>query len=390
MSVTKNVFKINDVYDLVLAGCIGPYDDSNDPGTLWVWGSNCSGRLGDGTTTDKSSPVQVPGGQWVKISATNQSSDSSSHAIKSDGTLWSWGFNGGGRLGDNTTTHRSSPVQIPGTQWIGVSGGINHVFATKTDGTLWVWGNNNSYGALGIGNTFQTPSAPIQVPGIQWVKASAGFQHSLALKSDGTLWSWGRGDFGELGNNLSGAYSRVSSPIQVPGIQWTDISALYRRSFATKTDGTLWAWGTAGSENYRLTTFGADRSSPSQIPGTQWNLLSSGEGQSCHILAKKIDGTLWAWGGNSLGQLGDNTNIAKNSPTQVPGTNWQEFSHGFRHTVATKTDGTLWSWGCNYSGELGISQGGAYSRRSSPVQIPGNQWNSVATGKATTLAKKLT
>ena len=177
--VTKNVFRLNKYYDLVLSGCIPAYDVGNDPGTLWVWGYNGQGQLGDGTITERSSPVQIPGTSWNDITGGSQHS----LARKTDGTLWSWGYNVYGQLGDGTRTYRSSPVQIPGTSWNNVAGGSSHSLARKTDGTLWAWGVNE-FGQLGDG-TKTYRSSPIQIPGTSWndIATSAYGCHHLARKS---------------------------------------------------------------------------------------------------------------------------------------------------------------------------------------------------------------
>ena len=136
MSTCKGAWKLQEVRDQVLAGEWITYDLSSDPGTLWVWGGNDDGQLGDGTAISKSSPIQIPGTSWRCISdmCTN------SIARKSDGTLWTWGSNNRGQLGDNATAKQSSPIQVPGTSWNAIDSNYSRSLATKTDGTLWSWG----------------------------------------------------------------------------------------------------------------------------------------------------------------------------------------------------------------------------------------------------------
>ena len=345
----------------------------------WTWGGNANGQQGRNDTVGRSSPVQVTGASWVDISA-------SDHALgrRSDGTLWSWGYNARGKLGLNDTVSRSSPVQIPGTQWTEVSAGQCHSLALKSDGTLWSWGYNiafNAFALLGDSSTINR-SSPVQVPGTQWAEISASISHSMARKSDGTLWVWGSNGFGQLGTNsiLPGSLCGVSSPVQVPGTQWTQIAAACGRSLARKSDGTLWTWGSNLIGQLGLNDT-VSRSSPVQIPGTQWtgifaNPLTSG---SRYSFATKSDGTLWAWGENYNGVLGINNTTCMSSPVQVPGTQWTDVNPGPSFTLARKSDGTLWAWGLNNYTQLGNRD--ASCHRSSPVQIPGTQWCCAAAGQ---------
>jgi len=319
-------------------------------GTLWTWGCNIGGQLGDNTRVSRSSPVQIPGTTWNDISASGQFS----LARKTDGTLWSWGKASGGNLGDGTVVNKSSPVQIPGTTWndIAAAGDPyntgNFSLARKTDGTLWAWGYNID-GNLGD-NTIVSKSSPVQIPGTTWndiaaagiVNQFSGGEHffSLARKTDGTLWAWGDNCVGQLGQNT---IVRRSSPVQIPGTTWNDIAAgMYMGQFfggnfslARKTDGTLWAWG--GNDCGMLGDGTViNRSLPVQIPGTTWSSISAGSGAADggFGLALKTNGTLWAWGYNFYGQLGDNTFIDKSSPIQIPGTSWNRIAAGGGHSLA--------------------------------------------------------
>ena len=196
--------------------------------------------------------------------------------------LFSWGANYAGQLGQNTTTNVSSPVQIPGTTWSSIAGGGPNSLATKTDNTLWSWGTNSN-GQLGQNDTTNA-SSPIQIPGTTWSSIAGGASHSLATKTDNTLWSWGYNNNGELGQNNA---TPCSSPIQ--------------------------------------------------IPGTTWSSISGGTGHSAeHSLAKKTDNTLWSWGNNDRGRLGQNDTIKRSSPIQIPGTSWSSINAGSRHSLATQ------------------------------------------------------
>ena len=360
---------------LTIGGDTFPYSLTTQGRSLFAWGNNNNGQLGQNNLTPYSSPVQIPGNSWRSISGGAQHS----LATKGDGTLWSWGYNGFGQLGQNNTIRYSSPVQIPGTQWSSISGAYYQSLATKTDGTLWAWGRN-SEGQLGLNDVIPY-SSPIQIPGNQWSSISGGRgEHSLATKTDGTLWAWGTNSSGQLGLN---SIIRRSSPTQVPGTQWSSISGGNTHSLATKTDGTLWAWGLNSSgqlgQNNRITY-----SSPVQIPGNSWSSINCG---SQHSLSTKTDGTLWTWGRNDGGQLGQGSSSSYViSPVQIAGTQWRFINAGNQHSLSTKTDGTLWVWGLNNNGQLGVRQTPQYS---SPIQIPGTSWSSIEGGGQYSLATTL-
>tara|TARA_R100001594_G_scaffold135760_1_gene177693 strand:+ start:23 stop:1192 length:1170 start_codon:yes stop_codon:yes gene_type:complete len=289
-------------------------------GTLWSWGYNQGGQLGQNSRTSRSSPIQIPGTTWKTVSLSFPSL-----ATKTDGTLWTWGHDINGSLGINEEGERySSPVQIPGTDWDVVIEGNNHgQGAIKTDGTLWVWGNNHR-GQLGQNNLTKR-SSPVQIPGDWKVSSyvsyvSCSYSTTNAIKSDGTLWGWGDNEYGETGDNSN---TIRSSPVQIGSdTTWKQVNQRGGRGMAVKTDGTLWGWGT--------NSFGAlglnddnKYSSPVQVgSGTDWDLVVQGNDFS---LATKTDGTLWASGIQEVGQLGNNvggTSVCLSSPVQIPGTDW--------------------------------------------------------------------
>ena len=247
-----------------------------------------------------------------------------------DYEIWMWGANDNGKMGLNNQTNYSSPIQIPGTNWAPIyrnnsrSTGDWNVYA-KTDGTLWTMGKNNA-GQLGQGTQGSATyrSSPIQIPGTNWVNASTGYRSTMALKSDGTLWTWGLNINGVLGVNDR---TYRSSPTQVPGTNWNTIRLGGSVTVATKTDGTLWSWGMSNNgrdgRNMNSGTPGR-RSSPCQIgSGTDWNWAASGEK---YCVATKTDGTLWSWGYNNMGILGQNDTTQRSSPVQIPGTDWISIS----------------------------------------------------------------
>jgi len=355
-------------------------------GSLWAWGKNSSGQLADGTTTTRSSPVQTvaAGTNWSLVSGAGQYWGGAAGGIKTDGTLWMWGENGQyyyGRVGDGTTTSRSSPVQIAGTTWKQLSCGGRHTAAIKTDGTLWAWGVNNN-GGVGDGGTVPK-SSPVQtsIGGNTWKMVScSGYHSTAAIKTDGTLWTWGR--FNTVINTNFSAADKYT-PVQAGSeTTWKQVSLGYIHGGAIKTDGSLWMWED-NSAPYAALGDGTTttRYSPVQTiaGGNNWKQVSCG---SYLTGAIKTDGTLWMWGMNSAGGLGDGTNVNKSSPVQTisAGTNWKMVSAGYYMCTAIKTDGTLWCWGENYNGGLGDNT--STNSKSSPVQTAagGTNWKQVSAG----------
>ncbi len=343
-------------------------------GAVYTWGANTQGVLGNNTTTSRSSPGTIIGenNSWYEISAGLHVT-----ALKCDGTIWSWGCNADGRLGDNTTTNRSSPVSLSGgiNNWVTLSNNNDHTLAIRQDTSLWSWGLNNS-GQLGANNTTNRSSPGTVVGGNNWCQISAGRSHSLALKTDGTLWAWGCNSSGELGNNST---SNQSSPVIVPtngGAIWFQISAGACFSGAIKADGTLWTWGN-GSLGKLGDNSVASKSNPVNISGGGNNWCSIKAGLN-HTLALKTNGELWSWGSNDAGQLGDGTVTNRSSPVTIAGggTSWCSISAS-QHSAAIKTNGTLWLWGCNNNGQLGDETTG---NRSSPVStlLSNFNWTDVA------------
>jgi alpha-tubulin suppressor-like RCC1 family protein len=353
-------------------------------GGLWTWGSNNNGQLGDNSTSRKSSPVQTvsAGTNWKQVSAGLEHTVS----IKTDGTLWTFGYNFVGQLGDNTSTKRSSPVQTvsAGTNWKQVSARLYQTASIKTDGTLWLWGSN-FHGGLGD-NTRTDRLSPVQTIsfGTNWKQVSAGVYYTAAIKTDGTLWLWGLNDNGQLGDN---SVSNKSSPVQTIsfGTNWKQVVCGSSHTAAIKTDGTLWLWGDNLYGQLGDNSI-SDKSSPVQTIsfGTNWKQVVCG---STYTAAIKTDGTLWLWGRDNYGQLGDNSVSNKSSPVQTisAGTNWKQVSSGAGHTAAIKTDGTLWLWGLNGFGQLGDN---SISNKSSPVQTvsAGTNWKQVVCGDNHTAA----
>ena len=485
--------------------------------SLYGWGYNLYANLGDDSEVSKSSPVQtvVGGNNWVRLGRHHSTGEAS--AIKADGTLWIWGYPKVMGI-DETMVARSSPIQIygGGESWLKSVGGNNFGAAIKTDGTLWVWGAND-YGQLGTNQPvfpMFPHSSPVQTiaGGSDWVDISAGQQFIAAMKSNGTIWTWGNNFAGQLGDNTT---THRSSPVQVVGAQtWAKIKCGYRHMAAIDSDNQLWLWGqsllgdntvvsksspvmtSAGGTNWldvscgngftaatkndnTLWTWGyngngqlslgdkVERSNPVQVTlggSISSNLVTCGQdntgilttnefaylsgnnyyGQigneglsnvdvtvkintimppSTKFKALEISGkttfalidesppsppsppspsptptpfpaptfgiNLWLWGANAYGQVGDNTSDDKKVPVAVfsGGDDWQDIDAGSEHFAAVKGDGTLWSWGQNNFGQLGTNSN---TSESSPVQTValGNNWISVSCGRGHTGAIK--
>jgi alpha-tubulin suppressor-like RCC1 family protein len=356
-------------------------------GTLWTWGYGGSGRLGNAQITDRSTPVTTFAGgtNWKQVSAGGLLTA----AIKTDGTLWAWGGGGEGQLGDGQKTSKSStPVTTfaGGNNWKQVSCGYEHTAAIKTDGTLWTWGRGSN-GQIGDARAIQNNSTPVTTfaGGTNWKQVSCGSQYTAAIKTDGTLWVWGLGSNGRLGNGAT--TGNISTPVTTfaGGTNWKQVSAGVSHTVAIKTDGTLWTWG-AGIYGRLGNAQTTNISTPvtTFAGGTNWKQVSGG-GQ--HTAAIKTDGTLWTWGSNNFyGQLGNAQTTSASTPvtTFAGGTNWKQVSSGGYHTAAIKTDGTLWTWGSNglFNVQMGMLGNAQTTSASTPVTTfaGGNNWKQVDCG----------
>jgi len=280
-------------------------------GTLWAWGFNFDGQLGTNDTINYSSPVQVGSNvSWKHISC----GDTHTLAIKTDGTLWAWGAGSSAQIGDNTVFRRSSPVQIgSNTSWYSVSAGDFYSLALKTDGTVWAWGGANGRGVGGIGPN----SSPVQIgTETTWRKIFAGDETSGGIKNDGTLWTWGDNTAGILGQDTYPPFVyATSTPGQVgTSTNWLNASIGFQHFVAIKTDNTLWTWGSGNRGGLGIKDSTINRSIPTQVTSAanSWTECFAGYETT---FAKKLDGSLWVWGNNDSGVLGLGNATERTTPT---------------------------------------------------------------------------
>ena len=355
-------------------------------GSAWAWGLGTSGQPGDNTATSKSSPVSVVGAHSFSVIS---GGGNYGLALKSDnGSAWAWGNNSIGQLGDNTGANRSSPVSVVGAHSFSkISTGSSNSYALKSDGSVWAWGTRLS-GAIG-NNESDLVASPVSVVGAHSFNAiSGGTSFSLALKSnDGSIWTWGLGNNGQLGDNT---IANKSSPVSVVGAHsFSAISAGSQSAFSLalkSNDGSTWAWGLGGGGRLGDNTV-ANKSSPVSVVGAHsFNIIVAGTSHS--LAVKSSDGSAWAWGFGTSGQLGDNTILSKSSPISVVGAHsFSSISAGNTFLVALKgNDGSIWAWGLASSGQLGDN---TITNRSSPVSVVGaHSFSSISAGIAHNLALK--
>jgi alpha-tubulin suppressor-like RCC1 family protein len=323
-------------------------------GTVWTWGWNQQGQLGDGTTTgaDRLTPAPVSGiSDMVAVSATIFRT----MALRSDGTVWGWGASDSGSIGDGSSRIRPTPVQVPGiSDVVSISASCSHTVALRRDGTVWAWGSNLN-GQLGDGTT-ESRTTPVQVSGLSGVVAIAtGNLHSVAVKNDGTVWEWG---YASNGTYRTG---HCVTPVRVAGLSGVvAISGGGNHTAVIKDDGTIWTWGENGSGQLGDGST-ADRFSPAQVSGLAGAVAVEAGGY--HTLAVRNDGTAWAWGESVYGQLADGVRsgdgtpiygINRLTPVQVAGVSGVvAVSAGYGTSFAVTGDGLAWAWGLNAYGATG-------------------------------------
>ncbi len=336
-------------------------------GSLYTWGSDVGGTLGDGGSWGQVNFPVLIGSGFASVSA------GSPHAlaIKTDGSLYAWGYNSHGQLGDGTTLTRNAPVLV-GTDFASASAGYGHTVAVKTDGSLYAWGQNSS-GQLGDGSNVDR-NAPVFI-GSGFASASAGDGYTVAVKTDGSLHAWGSNAYGQLGD---GSQTNRNVPVFI-GSGFASAAAGYDHTVAIKTDGSLYAWGSG-----TWGELGNGTRSASLTPVFVGSGFASASNAFLHTVAVKTDGSLYAWGSGPFGELGDGSRAAIRTTPVLIGSGFASASTAWNHTVAIKLDGSLHSWGHSERGELG---NGSQSSWGYPVLV-GSDVAFVAAGNRHALAVK--
>lgn len=322
----------------------------SEDGTVWAWGSNYYGQIGNGAKKDAvKTPQKLETISGVKaLSAGSEAT----LALKTDGTVWAWGNNDYGRLGDGTNEERLTPVRVKGLEnVVAVSLGATHAAALDVDGAVWTWGRN-LYGQLSGDADPRGRMTPAKVEGLPRIIAvSAGGRHTLALDSDGRVWAWGDNEYGQLG---IGKRDSSNTPIQVAGVEGiVAVAAGALHSVAVKDDGSVWVWG---YNEYGVLGTGDTTNSnvPVQLKSIS-DVVAVAAG-TYHTLFLKRDGTVWACGYNKSGQLGTNKRETVKSPVQVTGlAEIVAISAGKTHSAAVRKDGSIWVWGTNSDYQLGLT-----------------------------------
>lgn len=311
--------------------------------SLWAWGQNNKGQLGDGATVNKMRPTQInAGSRWISIATGTYHS----LAVKADGTLWAWGMNNQGQLGDGTTIDKTNAIQIgAAANWVSVAAGHLVSLGIKSDGTLWGWGDNN-YGQLS-GNSSRITPAQIGTS-TNWISVAVGLYHTIGLKSDGTVWAWGTNTNGQLGD---GTTTDRAMPVQIgAATDWVSVTAGGEHNLAIKKNGSLWVWG--GNDvwlfgNYTV----AEPTTPMQLSADEWSSVAAG---SADVIGTKTDGTLWRWQNSDQITIvgGDWVPVYECQQTDADA-NWSWVTYGNASMFGIKTDGSLYSRGNNDNGQLG-------------------------------------
>ena len=321
--------------------------------SLWCWGSGLQGKLGTGggpSSPGSRVPIRVgTDNDWARLAT--GSGHSHNCALKTDNTLWCWGYNSLGQVGDGSTTDRWVPVQVTeATDWGSIAMGAGFTCAIKTNGTRWCWGyNGGNYG----NGTQQDSYVPIQIgDDSDWAALAGGNFHACGIKTNGSLWCWGNNEVGALGD---GTRTHRSTPSRVgTDNDWSRISVSANHSCAIKTNGTLWCWGHDVGGNIGNGELFSTYTRPQQEYGkaTDWDSVTVGYSHSC---ARKLDNTVWCWGQNAFGAVGDGTGSPRTLiPTQVGSDNdWTNPEAGIQQNCAIKTNHSLWCWGQNQDGVIG-------------------------------------
>jgi alpha-tubulin suppressor-like RCC1 family protein len=378
----------------------------------YAWGYNFYGQLGDGTTTNRTTPVAADMSGTLLGESVTAIAAGGYHtvALASDAKVFAWGYNRFGQLGDGTTTNRTTPVAVDmsgallGKTVIAVAAGYYHTVALTSDGKVFAWGNNG-FGQLGDGTTIdrRTP-VPVDMSGALLGKTvtaiAAGDYHTVALTSDGKVFAWGANDVGQLGDGTAADRLRPVAVDMSGVLRGKTVSAIAAGGYYTvalTSDGKVFAWGANdvgqlgdGTHTHRSRPVAADMSGA--LLGKTVTAIAAG---GYHTVALTSDGKVFAWGYNVIGQLGDGTTISRRTPVAVDmtgslmGKSVTAIAAGGYHTVALTFDGKVFAWGFNRVGQLGD---GTTTNRSRPVAVGmsgallGKTVSAIAAGHSYTVA----
>ncbi|MGE5703537.1 MAG: Ig-like domain-containing protein [Clostridia bacterium] len=326
-------------------------------GSVWTWGRNYEGQLGDGTTTSSNVPTKLK-----DLSNVTDIAVGYAHVVALDEKqrVWAWGDNTSGQVGNGNTTKQLKPTQIK-DHIVSVAAAQYHSAAIDDKGKLYTWGDN-TYGQLGDGTT-GAKTTPMKVSGLDDViDVSTGYLHTSAVTKDGTVYSWGFNGEGNLGD---GTWNNSKVPVQVKGLDnVVDLESGWRHTLALKSNGTVWSWGRGGEGQLGDGTL-ATQNRPVQVAGLK-NIVAIATGYD-NSFAVQSDGTLWAWGSNLNGKLGDGTTSKQSKPIKINGLpKIADVAAANSHTIAVDEEGTAWVWGTNAYGAFG---NGDSVDSSTPIKI---------------------
>jgi alpha-tubulin suppressor-like RCC1 family protein len=378
----QRVGAATDRYTQVAAGSVHAFGLKAD-GTLWAWGINYSGQLGNPTNSGTIAANYTPLPVGAATDRYTQVAAGGYHGLglRTDGSVWAWGNNQAGQLGNPDNTSPLAATTTPqrvgaGTEsYTQIAAGTGSSLGLRANGSLWAWGDNQ-YGQLGnpanSGTyTLNTTPVPVGAATDRYAQVAGGGYHSLGLRADGSLWAWGRNDAGQLGSATNNGPDDPNPTPAATGMALPTRSTAMGATFglAVKADGTLWAWGNNADGQLGLDPATTPSTTRALQVGTDrdWVMVAAGD---AHSLALKADGSLWAWGNNGSSQLGNPANPTASSatPTQVPGT-YTRVAAGPEHSLGLRADGSLWAWGSNAAGQLGSSPNVFSS--ATPLQVPG-------------------
>jgi alpha-tubulin suppressor-like RCC1 family protein len=343
---------------------------SGSSGRVWAWGSNTVGQLGDNSITSRLTPVSVLGA--IKTFCKISGAVCHTIAIDKNGRVWGWGWNVAGQIGDNSSTSRLTPVSILGATktFCKIGSGRVHTFAIDKNGRVWSWGFNST-GQLGD-NSITSRLTPVSILGATktFCQIAGGACHTAAIDKNGRAWAWGFNSTGQLGDN---SITSKLTPVSVLGATKTfcQIASGDFHTVALDKNGRVWVWGRNDEGQLGDNSITSRRTPVSVLGATKTFCQIASSGRTTVALDK--NGRVWAWGSNFYGEVGDNSITQRNTPVSVAGTiktfcqiasGTSDLSEG--HTLAIEKNGKVWAWGGNSRGQLGDN---SITSRRTPVLV---------------------